>query len=121
MKTKMINIKEIQEEIQERLVDLEKGVKYKNWVSVYEHSTKISNLTFMLSKLYGKVPYNVVEAINNSASLHQAECPICYKPFTREDTEGYYTCSNCGSKVHYNAFTVSELFADDLGDVDDGK
>ena len=113
-----MTMKEIKEQITYYQQVLDRAIKRNDWTIVKESASHINDLSFLiLSREDKKIP-DTVEAINNSASLHQAECPVCGRPFSRDDKEGFYQCTECGSNVHYRAFTPKEI-AESI--IDDGE
>ena len=109
--------KEIKEQIIYYQQALDRAVKRDDWIIIKEAASHINDLSFLILSREDKEP-KLVEAVNNSASLHQAECPICGRPFSREDNEGVHYCSWCKAAVHYKAFTPKEI-AESL--IDEGE
>lgn len=102
--------KEIKDQISYYQKNLNQAIQNNNWSVVKDSASHISDLSFLI--ISGQEDYDnfkIVEAVNNSASLHQAECPVCGKPFTRPDEEGTHICLKCSSRVHYRAFTSREI------------
>ena len=108
---------EIKEQIHFFQEALNRAIKSNDWVNAKHCALQIQDFSFLMIEQEDPSSF-IFEAINNSASLHQAECPECSRPFSRGDMEGYHVCEGCGRSIHYRAFTNEEIL-ESL--VDDGE
>ena len=90
---------------------LEMAVSNEDWVQVKDSASKLNDLSYLLIEMDNLGLKNglLLEAVNNSASLRQAECPNCETPFSRGDKEGTHICKKCGAKIHYRGFSSEEI------------
>jgi ribosomal protein L37AE/L43A len=96
---------------------LDRALNNSMWESASEEALKIYKMC-LLADYTSTIAPKVVDAINNSSTLNQAECPECGKPFSRGVEAGTHKCEGCGAVVQYKAFTTEEIL-DSL--IDEGE